>query len=131
MENVMILDDGAKSRIGFICFLPVMCFLVCFFYYLSLIAPLTDGHPIPGAIVEITRANYDTLLLMLATSAIITAPVFIYCLVLLARFKHVNAATKLIWIVFLSVIAPIASMFFWLFMIKDAPRYISIHPDIA
>jgi hypothetical protein len=131
MENVMIFDGSAKSRIGLICFIPVLCFLGCFLYFLSVILPLTHGHPEPGAVVGLTRANYDTLFFMLATAAIITAPVFIYCIVLLARFKHLNSATKLMWIVFLSVIAPIASMFFWIFMIKDAPKYVPTHRDIA
>lgn len=127
----MIFDEKAKTRIGMICFLPVVCFLICFLYYLLLIIPLTHGSPEPGSIVGVTRANYDTLFIMLAASAIITAPVFIYCLVLLARFKHLNAATKLMWIILLSVMAPISSMFFWIFMIKDAAKYTPTHPNIA
>ena len=80
---------------AFICFLPVVCFLLCFLYYLALIIPLASGHPAPGSIVGITSRNYDTLLLMLATAATITAPVFIYCLIIIARLKTMNAPTKL------------------------------------
>jgi hypothetical protein len=131
MDRLMVLDAKAKNRMGIICFIPVLCFLTCFIYYLVLIMPLTAGHPAPGSIVSITSQNYDTLFLMLATSAIITAPVFIYCLVILARMKNMNSAIKLEWILFLSVLAPIASALFWIFIIRDAPKYVGIHPDIA
>ena len=68
---------------------------------------------------------------MLASSSIITAPVFIYCLVIMARMKNLNSAVKLQWIIFLSILAPVASALFWIFMIKDAPKYTAIHPDIT
>ena len=90
------------------------------------------GIILPASDVGILSRNYDTLFFMLAASAIITAPIFIYCLlVLLARFKHMNSAIKLQWILFLSVLAPIASAFFWVFHIKGARKYVGIHPDIA
>ncbi len=131
MDKLMVFDEKMKTRMGIICFIPVVCFLLCFLYYLILILPLTQGNPQPSSIVGITRSHYDFLFAILAVSAIITAPVFIYCLVILARLKNLNSATKLEWIIFLSVLAPIASAFFWIFLIKDAPKYIGIHPDIA
>ena len=131
MEKIMVFDDKTKSRMAFICFLPVVCFLLCFLYYLALIIPLASGHPAPGSIVGITSRNYDTLLLMLATAATITAPVFIYCLIIIARLKTMNAPTKLKWIIFLSVLAPVASAFFWLFIIRGAQKYTPIYHDIA
>ncbi len=131
MENHMILDDKAKTRMGIICFIPVLCFFLCFIYYLVLILPLTQGHQAPASIVGVTSRNYDTMFFLLAASAIITAPVFIHCLVVLARMKTLNSAHKLMWFIFLSVMAPIASALFWLFLIKDAPKYTPIYPDIA
>ena len=131
MENHMILDEKAKTRIGIICFIPVVCFLVCFIYYLILLLPLTEGHHAPASIVGITSTNYSTLLILLASSAIITAPVFIYCLVLLARIKTLNSEHKLLWFIFLCIMAPIASALFWLFHIKDAATHTPIYPDIA
>jgi hypothetical protein len=131
MNNMMVFDDKAKKRIGVICNIPIVAFLLCFAYYLILIMPVLDGRHVPGAVVGITSANYDTLFLMLAASAIITAPIFIYCLVLLARFKHMNSADKLLWIVFLCVLAPVASALFWYFIIHKMPKYVPIHPDIA
>jgi len=127
----MVFDEKAKNRIGILCFIPIIAFFACFVYYLVLLLPLADGNHVPGAVVGITSRNYDTMFLMLATAAIITAPIFIYCLVLLARFKHMNAAEKLKWIVFLSVLAPIASALFWLLIIRNVPKYVPIHPDIA
>ncbi len=96
-----------------------------------LLLPLADGNHVPGAVVGITSSNYDTLLIMLATAAIITAPIFIYCLVLLARFKHMNEADKVLWILFVSVLAPVASALFWAFIIKKAPKHVPVHPSIA
>ena len=127
----MILDDKAKARMGIICFIPVVCFVSCFLYYLMLILPLAQGHQAPGTIVGIMNAHYTTLFFMLAGSAVITAPVFIYCLVILARLKTVNSSHKLMWFVFLCVMAPIASALFWIFHIKDGNKYTPIHPDIA
>ena len=130
MEKLMILDDKAKMRLGMICFLPVVCFGVCLIYFLMLVLPLTQGHTEPGAVVAITSHNYNTLFIMLASSAIITTPVFIYCLVLLTRMKTLNAPQKLMWFIFLCVMAPIASAFFWLFHIRDSEKYVPIHADI-
>lgn len=131
MDKFMVFDERTKTRMAVVCFIPIFCFLLCFGYYLSLIIPLTVGHPATNSIVSITSRNYDTLFLMLATSATITAPVFIYCLVILARLKNLNSAVKLEWIIFLSVLAPVASALFWLFLVKDAPKYIGIHHDIT
>lgn len=130
MDKVMVIDDKMKTRLGIICFTPVVCFLACFIYYLALIVPITQGNHMPATDVGILSAHYDTLFVMLASSAIITAPIFIYCLVLLTRFKTINGAQKIEWIIFLSVMAPIASMFFWIFLIKGAPKYVRIHPNI-
>ncbi len=131
MENLMVFDEKAKTRIGIICFIPIAAFFACFVYYLTLLVPLSEGHHQAAAVVGITSQNYDTMLVMLAAAATITAPIFIYCLVLLARFKHMNSADKLVWIVFLSVLAPVASALFWLFIIKRVPKYVPTHPDIA
>lgn len=130
MDKLMVLDSKTKKWMGIVCFVPVICFFICFVYYLALVIPETGNYR-PYSLETITSQNYDTLFAMLATSAIITAPVFIYCLVVLARMKHMNAAIKLEWIIFLSVMAPVASALFWLFLIKDAPKYVGIHPDIA
>jgi hypothetical protein len=131
MDKLMVFDDKTKKRMGIICFIPLFCFFICFIYYLALVLPQLTGNQAAGTIVSITSRNYDTLFFMLATSAIITAPIFIYCLVILARLKNLNSAVKLEWIIFLSVLAPIASALFWVFLVKNAPRYIGIHPDIA
>jgi len=127
----MVFDEKTKTRLGVLCFTPVVCFAICFIYYLILILPVALVHHAPASDVGILSRNYDTLFVMLATSAIITAPIFIYCLVILARIKTLNSAVKLEWILFLSVLAPIASAFFWVFLIKDAPKFVRIHHDIT
>ncbi len=131
MDNLMVFDDKTKARIGMICFIPIVAFTACLVYYLYLLMPLTQGNYEPGTVVAITSNNYHTLFYMIASAAIITAPIFIYCLVLLAKFKHLNAADKLIWIVFLSTIAPVASVLFWLFLVRRAPKYVQLYADMA
>jgi hypothetical protein len=131
MENVMVFDEKTKAKIGVICFIPIACFFICFIYFLLLILPLTHGNPEPSSVVGITARHYMTLFYMLAASAIITTPIFIYCLVLLTRMKHLNSPAKLMWIIFLSTCAPIASALFWLFLIREVPTYVGMHPDIA
>lgn len=116
---------------GIICFIPVICFLIFGVYYFMLILSGSGGDHLPSSVVGITSDNYNTLFLMLAVSALITAPVFIYCIVVLARLKTLNAAHKVMWIIFLSVLAPIASALFWLLVVKDIRRYTPVHPDIA
>ena len=131
MKNLMILDEKAKNRIGIICFTPVVCFAICLVYYLILLVPLLNGYHQAATVVGITSANYGTMLILLSTSAVITAPVFIYSLVLLARLRTMNSEHKLLWFVFLCIMAPIASALFWLFHIKHASKYTPIYPDIT
>jgi hypothetical protein len=131
MDNQMVFDEKTKIRMGIICFIPLIAFVACFIYYMILLIPLAEGHYAPGSAVGITSQNYDTMLVLLAMAAIITAPIFIYCLVLLARFKHMNGAEKTLWIVFLSILAPIASALFWLLIIRNMPKYVPTYPDIA
>ena len=131
MNNYMILDEKAKNKIGMLCFVPIIAFAISLLFYMFLLLPLFSGNHEPGAAVGITSRNYDLLFFMLASAAIITAPIFIYCLVLLASFKNMNAGDKLVWIVFLSVMAPVASALFWLFIIRKSPRYVPTYPDIA
>lgn len=131
MENYMVFDSKMKRRLQVICFIPAVCFALCVLYYLTLIIPLAHESYIPNRIVAVTSQNYSTLLVMLATSAIITTPVFIYCLVIVARLKYLNPPVKIMWIIFLSALAPVASVFFWYFLIRHEPMYVDTYPDIA
>jgi hypothetical protein len=131
MDNLMVFDDNVKRNAGVICSIPAASFILTFIYYLTLVWPLTDGHAVAGAVVGITAQNYDTLFVMLAISSILAAGVLIYCLVLLARLKNMNAASKLIWIILLSTFAPVAAVFFWYFLINREPKYVPMHHSMA
>jgi hypothetical protein len=128
MKRLIVFDDKMKSRMGIVCMIPVLCFLICLVYYLSIVVTGTGGQE-HYTIVDVTHRNYDTLFVMLAISSVITAPVFIYCLMILARLRHMNSENKLIWIIFLSTFAPIASALFWLFLVRNAPKYMPVYPD--
>jgi hypothetical protein len=131
MENVMVFDDKQKRRIGLICSIPAIAFFIAFIYYSVIMWPLTQGHHVIYSGEGIISSHYNTLFLFLASAAVITAPVFIYCLVILARLKNLNPPNKMKWIVLLSIMAPVASFLFWFFLIKNEPKYVPIYPSIA
>jgi hypothetical protein len=130
MKNVIVCDEKYKRKMGIICCIPIISFLIVFLYFSILLWPLTYHHELYGVEGIISR-NYDVLFTLLASAAIITAPVFIYCLVVLARLKSLDAGQKIIWIVVLSIMAPVASFFFWLILIRHQPRYTEVYPNIA
>ena len=111
------------------CLIPVACFVACFVYYLTLVAGPSAAGELAPRIVGITSRHYQDLFIMLATSCILEAPAFIYCLILLAKMKNINAERKLLWIVFLSVFAPLASGLFWLFIVRGAPYQVPMYQD--
>ena len=125
----MIIDEKMKSRLGIMCLIPALCFLICLVYYLSLLLSPTAADKFAPVAVGITNRNYSTMFFMLAVAAISEAPVFIYCLIILAKIKSMNSEMKIMWVVFLSLMAPIASALFWLLLIKSAPDRIPVYPD--
>ncbi len=118
MENIMVFDGKMKVRTGIIFFMPIVCFAFCLIYYLSLVFSPISGHSGPLGIVAVTSHNFDNLFIILAISGIITAAALIYCLVIIARLKELNSANKIIWIIFLSIFAPLAIAVFWLVKIR-------------
>jgi hypothetical protein len=130
MEKIMVFDEKAKRKIGVICSIPLVSFLIVFISYSIILWPLTRPHRL-YAVEEMISRNYDALFTVLAAAAIITAPVFIYSLVILAKLKNLNAAHKVMWIVALSISAPISSFLFWYFLIKNQPEQVPIYPDYA
>jgi hypothetical protein len=131
MEHTLIMDERMKVRLGIACFVPVVSFLLCLVYYLYLVIPGPHPELAQTNIVSITSANYSTLFMILAISAIMEAPVFIYCLMLIARMKTMNQANKTIWIIFLSVFSPVASVMFWFMLVKDAPKYVPVYAEVG
>lgn len=131
MDNLLVFDESAKKKIGWICFAPAIAFLICFVYYVILLLPLTSGHVQPSQVVDITSRNYETLFAMLAISAIIATAVLIYCIVLVARVRNMHAQAKLMWILILCTFVPITTILFWSFVIRREPKYVSTYPDIA
>jgi uncharacterized membrane protein len=131
MHDVLVFDDKAKKRIGWICFAPVIAFLITFLYYGFLLLPLTSGHVQTSEVVGITSQNYDTLLLMFGVSAVIATAVLIYNIVLIARVRNMKAQQKLIWIMILCIFVPITTIIFWNFVIRKEQRYVSTYADIA
>jgi hypothetical protein len=130
MDHVMVFDEKEKKKIGLIALLPNICFFLTLVYYLILIMPLARGHVLPASIVALTHANYTTLFFMLAISAIVSACVLIYELVLLARVKNMNGAAKGVWVVFMATFVPISLLAFWYFVIRKEPKYVGVHHDI-
>jgi hypothetical protein len=131
MEHYMVFDDKEKKRLGWIFSLPPVAFFICFIYYMFAIRPVLAGPVEPGAIMEYTLRNYTAMFVLLAIAAVIAAAILIYAIVIMARLKNMNAATKLLWLIVLCTFAPVATFFFWFFVINREPKYVPIHPDIA
>lgn len=127
----MVFDDREKRRLGWIFSIPPVAFLICFIYYMFVIRPVLINPAEPGAIMEYTLRNYTDMFVLLATAAVIAAAILIYAIVILARLKNLNAANKLIWLLFLSTFAPVSTFFFWYFLINKEPKFVPIHHDIA
>lgn len=126
------MDDKAKRNIGILCFLPTVAFLACTLYYLFVLSPLIADRQLEDhvAIATYTLKNYDTLFVMLAISAVLSAIVLIYCIVHLTRLKNINGPTKMLWIVVLAALVPISFILFWYLHIRHEPKRMEVHPDI-
>jgi amino acid permease len=130
MDHLMVFDEKEKKRIGTISFIPAVCFFIALLYYLILIVPI-DRADIPNTVAGVTAHHYSTLFAMLAVSAIVSAGVLIYNLVMLARVKNMNAPEKLIWVLILATFVPLSFIAFWYFVVRKEPKYVGIHPDIV
>ena len=130
MEKELIVDERLKRRMGIICFLPAACFFISLVTYLLLLLPLTQGHPQPESEIAITSRHYNTLFLLLAISATVSAAVLLYCIVYLVRLKRLNTPTKMIWVLLL-LIVPVSFILFWNFVIKREPAREALYPNIG
>ena len=130
MEKVLIVDDRLKKRIGIICFIPAVCFFISLVYYFILLFPLTHGHPQPESEIGITSLHYNTLFLLLAISASVSAAVLLYCIVYMARIKSINTPTKMIWMLLL-LIVPVSFILFWNFIVRREPKEEPVYPNIG
>ena len=131
MENLLILDDKAKTRIGIICLLPTLAFLGCFAYFMVAIGPVLGAEHQPGSQMASVLVNYNTMFVLLAIASIIAAIVLIYALTIIAKIRHINSATKTMWILFMATFAPVSAVFFWYFLIRKEAKYVPVYPNIA
>lgn len=130
MQNIMLFDEKMKTRTGIICFLPIVSFTICLVYYLTLILVPSSQGVNTHTIITATSQNYGQLFTVLAISGFITAAVLIYCIVILARLKELKPGPKILWIVFLSVTAPLGIAIFWLLIIRNAAKATPVYNDI-
>ena len=126
----MLFDEKMKTRTGIICFLPIVSFTICLVYYLTLILVPSSQGVNTHTIITATSQNYGQLFTVLALSGFLTAAVLIYCIVILARLKELKPGTKILWIVFLSVTAPLGIAIFWLLIIRYAAKATPVYNDI-
>jgi len=131
MQDIMIMDERAKMRIGIICFLPLIAFSISFIYYMVLLFPLTQGHPQPKSAVGITSHNFGTMFILLAASSTISLLVLLYCLVHLVKIKTLNTAVKMQWVLLLVCAEPFSFIFFWLFQVRKEQQNTPVYPDIG
>ena len=123
MDKRVEITDNEKSRMAVICFIPAIGSIICIAYYLFLLLPLIHGHHPPESGSNITASHYGTLFAMLATFAIISGGVLLFCIVHLVRRRDVNTPTKMTWILLLVIFLPVSAILFWYFKIRPEPRF--------
>jgi hypothetical protein len=130
MEKIMVVDKKLKRRMGVICFLPSVAFLISLIYYIILLLPLTHGHHALYSGEGITITHYTTIFILLALSSIISASVLIYCITYLVKIKNINRPTKMVWILLLLAV-PVSFILFWYFLVMHEPRQVPVYPHIG
>ncbi len=127
--KTLIMDDRTKNNMGILSMLPILSFAITFVYYLFILMPVLGNNHFGDhmALNLHTMMHYSTMFTMLAISGIIGAVVFVYFLVHIARIKNMNSATKLEWILFMSVMVPVALPLFWYFEIRQEPMVMEIY----
>ncbi len=130
MEKIMVVDKQMKRRIGLICFVPSVAFLVCLVYYIILLLPLAHGHHALYSGEGITITHYTTISVLLALAFIISASVLIFCITYLVKIKNINTPTKMIWILVLMAM-PVSFILFWYFLVRHEPRQVPVYPNIG
>jgi len=130
MEQMVVMSDQVKRRIGVLCVIPSIVFFITLGYYLFILYPLTQGHPAPESVLNITVKNYTTLFIMLAGYSVISSAVLIYCIVHLVKLESLNRPKKMLWILFLLVV-PMSYIYFWYKVIKSEPQFMEVNSDIG
>ena len=130
-EEIIIFDKKAKVRLGIFSFIPAAAHLAFLIYYLAVMSPLINASPEPGSIMTLMLEKYNAMLLLLAIAAVIATIVLVYDIILLRKIKHINAANKTMWILFLATFAPVSAVFFWYFLINRESKYVPVYPSVA
>lgn len=130
MEKYMIFSDREKRWLMFLCFLPAVLLGIDTVYYLVAVSPVLSGYYEPGSIMNFTLRIYDIMLILIGVYAVAGAAVLIYLLIVLARLKNMNTATKLIWLLILCTFVPASFIAFWALVINKEPYYVPVYPSI-
>jgi membrane protein DedA with SNARE-associated domain len=127
------MDHTAKRNMCVLAWMPAIAWGIVLIYYLFTLGPVisaaqTEDHK---ALVTLTADHYNTLFLMGAIAAVISAFVLIYFVVHIARVRTLNGATKMMWILILAALMPISLLLFYYLEIRNERRNLPVHPDIA
>jgi hypothetical protein len=133
MDTIMHMDDGKKTAMGFVSFLPLVTFTIFFTYFIMICLPLINAGLIGNheMLATVMSQHYSTLFILLAIAFITGASTLIYFMVHIARIKEMSAGTKLGWMIFMFLLGGIAFPIFWYAEIRGEPEYMPIYPDIA
>jgi hypothetical protein len=126
-----IEDAKKKTKMGGICFLPSLPFLISLFYYFYILFPLAHGRHIAQSAEGIISRHYDTLFILLAVYATVASAVLIYCVVHLIKIRTLNTPTKMIWVLVLVIFMPVSFLMFWYFQIRKEPENMPVNERIA
>jgi hypothetical protein len=133
MDTMMHMDNGKKTTMGFLSFLPLVTFTIFSVYFAMICMPLFKSGLISDheMLATVMNQHYTTLFILLAIAFITGAATLIYFMVHIARIRDMSAGTKLGWMLFMFLLGGIAFPIFWYAEIRDEPEYMPIYPDIA
>jgi len=129
----MLMDNSKKNTMGFLSFLPLIVFLIWTAYLLIISHAELNGnvsgeHQVLGRVVS---DHYSFLVAFFYVTALLVLADLVYFVVHVARVKTMGEASKVGWIMFLSVFNIIAFPIFWFAEIRKEPVNLPTHADIA
>ena len=118
---------------GLLSFLPLIVFVIWTAYLLIISHSGTAGsasgeHQFLGRVV---LNHYQFLVAFFYITTLLVLIDLVYFVIHVARVKTMGEASKVGWIMFLSVFNIIAFPIFWFTEIRNEPKDLPTHPDIA
>lgn len=127
------MKDSAKRKMLFWCWVPVALFVAWLLYILIINGGLIGNGTFHEheKVVTMISHNYGGSFVLFMAAFLMGLSVLLYLIVHLARVPHINAGTKLGWIIFLSVFAPFSFPIFYYVEVRNEPENLKLYESIV